>query len=191
MHDALIAALNKHVSLSNAEAGIVITYFRYRRFRKRQYISQEGEVTRYETFIIKGLTRTYEIDPKGQEHVVQFGMEGWWVGDLYSFLSETPGRYNIDCLEDTEVFQITKADLERLYDQVPKTERHFRILLQNAFIAATQRLSATLAQSATERYQAFIKNYPQIEQRVPNHQIASYLGITPQSLSRIRATRTK
>lgn len=191
MHDALIAALNKHVSLSNAEAGIVITYFRYRRFRKRQYISQEGEVTRYETFIIKGLTRTYEIDTKGQEHVVQFGMEGWWVGDLYSFLSETPGRYNIDCLEDTEVFQITKADLERLYDQVPKTERHFRILLQNAFIAATQRLSATLAQSATERYQAFIKNYPQIEQRVPNHQIASYLGITPQSLSRIRATRTK
>lgn len=191
MHDALIAALNKHVSLSNAEAGIVITYFRYRRFRKRQYISQEGEVTRYETFIIKGLTRTYEIDAKGQEHVVQFGMEGWWVGDLYSFLSETPGRYNIDCLEDTEVFQITKADLESLYDEVPKTERHFRILLQNAFIAATQRLSATLAQSATERYQAFIKNYPQIEQRVPNHQIASYLGITPQSLSRIRATRAK
>jgi CRP-like cAMP-binding protein len=133
------------------------------------------------------VTRTYDVDAKGQEHIVHFGLEDWWVGDLYSFLTDTPSNYNIDCLEDTEALQITRANLETLYQSVPKMERHFRILVQNAFIASTRRISATLAKSALERYQEFINRYPHIEQRVPNHQIASFLGITPQSLSRIRS----
>ncbi len=187
----LIANLNKYVQLTSEESDVVSSLFVYRKYKKRQFILQEGEPTRHETFIARGLTRTYEIDEKGHEHVVQFGLEDWWVGDLYSFLSASPSKYNIDCLEDTEVFQISKNDLEQLYERVPKLERHFRILIQNAFISAIQRLSATLAQSAQERYEAFIKRYPQIEQRVPNHQIASYLGITPQSLSRIRSGRAR
>jgi CRP-like cAMP-binding protein len=187
MATPLIKSLSKYVSLSEEESTTIESLFTTRKFRKRQYILQEGEITRYETFIVKGLTRTYEVDEKGQEHIVQFGLEEWWVGDLYSFLTETPSNYNIDCLEDTEVLQITKANLETLYDRVPKMERHFRIIIQNAFIASTKRVSATLAKSALERYDEFINRYPQIEQRVPNHQIASYLGITPQSLSRIRS----
>ncbi len=183
----LLKNLGKFVSLTEQDTAIVQSLFKVSRFRRHQYLLQEGTVTRYETFVLKGLTRTYELDDKGQEHVVQFGPEDWWVGDIYSFLTETPATFNIDCLEDTEVAQITKPDLEKLYQEVPKLERHFRILVQNAFIATTQRLSSTLSKSATERYEEFIHKFPQIEQRVPNHQIASYLGITPQSLSRIRS----
>ena len=161
--------------------------FNFKKFRKHQYILQAGEVSRYETYVCKGLTRTYDVNDKGVEHIVQFGLEDWWVGDMYSFLTDTPSGYNIDCIEDTEVLQITRANLETLYQEVPKMERHFRILVQNAFIASTRRVSATLAKSALERYQEFLDRYPQIDQRVPNHQIASFLGITPQSLSRIRS----
>lgn len=189
MWDLLLKNLNKYVTLTSDEVAIVQSLFVYRKFRKRQYIQQEGDVTRFETFVIKGVTRTYDVDDNGQEHVVQFGIEDWWVGDLYSFLTETPSAYNIDCLEDTETLQITKQDLELLYERVPRMERHFRILIQNAFIASTRRLSTSLSKTAAERYDDFIKRYPHIEQRVPNHQIASYLGITPQSLSRIRGER--
>ncbi len=187
MWDLLLKNLSKYVELTPEECEIIRSLFVYRKYRKRQYIQQEGEVTRLETFVIKGITRTYEVDDTGQEHVIQFGPEDWWVGDLYSFLTDTPSKYNIDCLEDTEALQITKQDQETLYQRVPKMERHFRILIQNAFIASTQRLSSSLSKSASEQYEEFIKRYPHIEQRVPNHQIASYLGITPQSLSRIRA----
>ena len=186
MWELLLKNLGKHVSLTNDEAAIIQTLFVHRRFRKRQFILQEGDISRYETFIIKGITRTYETDEKGQEHIVQFGPEDWWIGDMYSFLSDTPSVYNIECLEDTEVLQITKANQEKLFNQVPKMERHFRILLQNAFIALTKRVASSLTKSAGERYEEFKTTYPHIDNRVPNHQIASYLGITPQSLSRIR-----
>lgn len=191
MPEALIQNLGKYVELDDGEIAIIESLFTFRKFRKRQYILQEGEIARYETFVKKGITRTYEVDDKGQEHVVQFGLEDWWIGDLYSFLTDTPSTYHIDCLEDTEVFQITKPNLELLYERVPKLERHFRILLQNAFIAFTKRISDGLSKSALERYEAFVRRYPHIEQRVPNHQIASYLGITPQSLSRIRSQAAK
>jgi CRP-like cAMP-binding protein len=186
MSDVLLKNLTKYINLTEEERQVVLSHFSPKKFRKHQYILQEGDITRHETFIVSGLTRTYEVDDKGQEHVVQFGLEDWWVGDLYSFLTETPTVYNIDCLEETDVLQITKPNLEELYQLVPKLERHFRIILQNAFIASTRRVSSTLIKSAAERYDEFIARYPQIEQRVPNHQIASYLGITPQSLSRIR-----
>jgi len=186
MWELLLKNLGKHVSLTNDEAAIIQTLFVHRRFRKRHFILQEGDISRYETFIIKGITRTYETDEKGQEHIVQFGPEDWWIGDMYSFLSDTPSVYNIECIEDTEVLQITKANQEKLFNQVPTMERHFRILLQNAFIALTKRVASSLTKSAGERYEEFKTTYPHIDNRVPNHQIASYLGITPQSLSRIR-----
>ncbi len=187
MYETLIKNLGKYVHLTEEEISVIERLFSFKKFRKKQYILQEGDITRYETFIVKGVTRTYEVDEKGQEHVLQFGLEDWWVGDLNSFLSETPTKYNIDCIEETEVLQITKENLEKLYLEVPKMERHFRIMIQNAFMASNNRVSAALAKSASEQYEEFIAKYPQIEQRVPNHQIASYLGITPQSLSRIRS----
>ncbi|HLO80133.1 MAG TPA: Crp/Fnr family transcriptional regulator [Chitinophagaceae bacterium] len=187
MFKALLQNLAAHgIDLTEAESETLQSLFIYKKFRKNQYILQQGDTARYETFVVKGLTRTYEVNDKGQEHVLFFGPEDWWVGDLYSFLSNTPSQYNVDCLEETEVLQISKQNLEVLYEKLPKMNQYFRVLFQNAFIAASQRVSATLSKSALQRYQEFRDKYPHIEQRIPNHQIASFLGITPQSLSRLR-----
>lgn len=187
MYDKLFHHFNKYVSISEEEFEECKLLFKYKKFRKHQYILQNGEISRHETFILSGCTRTYEVDDKGQEHIVQFGMETWWVGDLHSFLTNTPSRYNIDCLEDTEVLQIPRVEMEMMYDRVPKLERFFRILLQKAYVASVDRINSNLSKPATQRYHEFIEKYPLLEQRVPNHQIASFLGITPQSLSRIRS----
>ena len=187
MFEYLSSHFQKHISLSPEELSITQELFRYKKYRKHQFILQEGETCRFETFIIKGCTRIYEIDDKGQEHILQFGLENWWVGDLFSFLSGSVSRLNIDCLDDTEVFNISRNDLEELYQKVPRLERYFRILVQNAYMAAMNRIYSNLSKPALERYREFITRYPDIEQRVPNHQIASFLGITPQSLSRVRS----
>jgi len=189
MSDLLIRNLSKHVRLTTDEEDIIRSLFTPRKFRKHQYVLQEGDVCRHETFIVSGLTRTYQVNDKGQEMVMQFGPSDWWVGDLYSFLTDKPSRLNIDCLEDTETLQITKASQEILFQKVPKMERHFRIMMQNAYISSINRISSAMSKSAAERYQEFLERYPFIEQRVPNHQIASFLGITPQSLSRIRGRK--
>ena len=186
MWERLFKNFSRFVVLSDEEQDIVKSLFKEKRYRRKQFILQEGEVSRYESFIVKGCTRTYEVDEKGQEHVVYFGPEDWWVGDLYSFLSGKPSAYNIDCLEDCIALQISKSSLETLYEKVPKTERFFRILVQNAFIAAQNRIASALKKTAAERYNEFMEKYPHIARRVPDHQIASFLGIAPQSLSRLR-----
>ncbi len=189
MSSLLFSHIEKYVPLSDKDREVISSLFISRRFRKKQYMLQQGEICRQETFIIKGCARTYELDEEGNEHVLQFGLEGWWVGNLYSFLTETPSAYLIDCLEDCETLQVGKKDLETIYRQVPQMERFFRLIIQNAFITLQQRTLTSLSKSATERYDEFLARYPQIEQRVPDHQVASYLGIKPQSLSRIRSRK--
>jgi CRP-like cAMP-binding protein len=186
MYDPLLQAISKHVSLTTDEQMIVCSLAQVKKLRKRQYLLQEGEVSKTENYVLKGCLRTYEVNDKGQEHVSQFSVEDWWVGDLYSFLTGTPSTYNIDCIEDSELLQFSRAALDEMYERVPKMERFFRILIQNAYIASTKRVASSMSKPALDRYIDFLKSYPHIDQRVPNHQVASYLGITPESLSRIR-----
>jgi CRP-like cAMP-binding protein len=176
----------RNVRLSKGETEMVKMHFTHRRFRKHQYILQEGQVSAYDNFVVRGLARTYRVDEKGHEHILRFTPEEWWAGDLASFLSGTPSIFNVDCLEDTELLSITYSDLEMLFEKVPQMNAYFRMLYQRSIISYNIRLTSSLTKSASERYREFIQRYPQIDQRVPNHQIASYLGITPQSLSRIR-----
>jgi CRP-like cAMP-binding protein len=176
----------KGVLLTESETDIVTSQFRYRKYRKNQYILQQGDVARCESYILKGLTRTYLVDDKGQEHVMYFGPEDYWVGDLRSHFFEKPANYNIDCLEETEVLQITKQSIEELCLQVPRMNTFYRHLYRGSIIAHEYRTASILTKSTLERYQEFIQKHPQLEQRIPNLQIASYLGITPQSLSRLR-----
>jgi CRP-like cAMP-binding protein len=183
----ILQHLSRFITLDREETGYFESILVRKKIRRRQYLIQEGDVVKYEHFVSKGCLRSYEIDEKGQEHVIQFAVEGWWTGDLQSFLSGDPTTLNIDALEDSELELISKPALEQLYERVPKFERYFRILIQNAFISTNRRVLNAMKLSALERYQAFISRYPDIEQRVPNHQIASYLGITPQSLSRVRS----
>jgi CRP-like cAMP-binding protein len=187
MWDLLLDNIKRRdVELTPAEIEIVQSLFSYRKFRKHQYILQEGEVSTHDNFVIKGICRTYRVDEDGHEHILRFTPEEWWVGDLASFLSEKPSLYNVDCLEDTEILRITYQDLETLFEKVPKMNKYFRLLYQKSIISYNVRLTSNQTKSASERYEEFIRTFPLIGQRVSDQQIASYLGITPQSLSRIR-----
>ncbi|MBL0740325.1 Crp/Fnr family transcriptional regulator [Chryseolinea lacunae] len=191
MYDLILDHISRHIRLTPAEANRFTSVLRHRKIRRRQYLLQVGDVSQYENFITKGCLRAYTVDAQGGEHIAMFGVEGWWISDLFSFLTNTPATQNIDALEDSEVLSIEKSDLEKLYIDVPEFNRLFRILLQNAFVAHQKRILASISQTAEEQYMSFIARYPTLDQRVPQHQIASYLGLTPETLSRIRKLQAK
>lgn len=157
-----------------------------KKLRKRQYLLQAGDVCKWLAFISKGCLRHYAVDDSGTEHIERFGIEGWWMVDLESFRAHTPSRDNIDALEDSELLLISGESLDKLYAAAPVWDRYFREILEQEFKAALARISDFMSASAEERYLNFLSTYPDLFQRVPLHQIASYLGMTPQFLSRIR-----
>ena len=187
MWDTLIKSFSKNVTLTDEEAGIIQSLFTPKKFRRRQYILQAGDVCRYETFIIKGCMRSYFIDEDGTEHVIMFAIENGWLGDGLSFNHGIPSEVNIDALEACEIFQIDKPSLEALYEKVPRFERFFRVKFQTAFLAEQQRVICNFTKSAQDRYLTFLKRFSGLEERIPQHQIASFLGITPQFLSQVRS----
>jgi CRP-like cAMP-binding protein len=194
MFELLLQSVREKISVSNEEFDFCKTLFIPKKLRKRQYLLQDGDVCRYTAFVEKGMLRTFTVDEKGNEPILQFSMEGWWIADLYSFLTEEPSPYNIEALEDCELLLINKENWEILLAKVPAFERYFRILIQNNLIATQRRLMSSLSESAEEKYTKLIHNFPGCIQRVPQHMIASYLGITPETLSRIRgqmAARSK
>ncbi len=186
MYELLYKKISELIAISDEEFNFCKTLFVPKKLRKRQYLLQEGDVSKYNTFVSKGLLRSYTIDNKGTEHILQFAFEGWWIGDIYSFITENPSNFNIEALEDCELLLITKASMDILFEKVPKFERYFRILIQNNLIATQRRLMGTLSETAEEKYTSLINNFPGCLQRVPQHMIASYLGITRETLSRIR-----
>ena len=153
---------------------------------KKQNLLNHGSVCRFVAFINKGCLRSYSVDANGIEHITQFGVENHWIADLYSFLNQTPATLNIEAVEDSEVLLLDFSNLEKLYKSIPGLERYFRILFQNAYTSTQRRLNSTLSISAADRYNELITSYPELIRRVPLIHIASYLGITPESLSRIR-----
>ena len=187
MFELLLQSIEEKISISKEEFDFCKTLFIPKKLRKKQYLLQEGDVCRYTAFVEKGMLRTFTIDEKGNEPILQFSMEGWWIADLYSFLTEEPSMYNIEALEEGELLLITKENWEVLLAKVPAFERYFRLLIQNNLIATQRRLMSSLSESAEEKYTKLINNFPGCIQRVPQHMIASYLGITPETLSRIRS----
>jgi len=180
----------RHIQLDQEESDYFLSLVQPKKIKRKEYLLKQGEICRYEHFILKGCLRTYTIDDGGLEHILMFGIEDWWVGDLFSFLTQSPATFFIDALEDTEILQISKPNLDMLYVKVPKFERFFRIMLQNAFIAQQQRINQNLAFTAEQRYLDFIKNFPRLEQRLSQKQVSSYLGITPVFLSMLRRKMT-
>ncbi len=184
----LIDYISRYISLTPGEVEVVASKFRVRKFLKGQFVVQNGDVCRAESFVLSGCLKSFYIGDDGQEHIVMFAVEGWWTADLGSFITQAPADYNVQCLENCTLAQINYEDLEQLYVQVPKLERFFRIIIQKAFVAAQKRLINNLSLTARERYLKFREEYPQLEQRVPQYMIASYLGITKEFLSKIRST---
>jgi len=189
--EQILKNISQHIQLDDRESDYFLSLLQPRTIKRKEYLLRANEVCKYESFITKGCLRTYTIDDTGLEHNVMFAVEDWWTGDLFSFLTQTPGNFIIDALEDTDLLQISKGDLEKLYENVPKFERFFRIILQNAFIAQQQRINQSLSFTAEERYLHFIQKYPRLEQRLPQKQVAAYLGITPEFLSMIRKKISK
>lgn len=186
MFEVLFSKVEEKIKLEVTEKDICKSLFIPKKLRKRQYILQQEDICKNLIFVEKGLLRSYKVDEKGNEHILQFAPEGWWVADVYSFLTSENSNYNIDAIEDSELLLITNSALEQLYERVPKFERYFRILTQNNMIAMQKRVMSELSSNAEEKYLNLIATYPDLVARVPQHMIASYLGLTPESLSRIR-----
>lgn len=179
--------VRQYISLDPAEEELLLSRARIRKYFKGQFVVQNGDVCRYENFVLSGCLKTFSIDAEGQEHIAMFAVENWWTADLGSFLTQTPADLNVQCIEDSSLLQLSYESLEELYGCIPKLERFFRLIIQKAFVSAQKRLINNVSLSAKERYLEFRKQYPQTEQRVPQYMIASYLGITREFLSKIRS----
>ncbi len=186
MYSLILKNISRFVQLTPEETALFTAQLRVKHLKKKQFLVQEGEVCRHTFFVNKGCLRTYFTDKEGVEHNMQFAIEDWWGGDMHSFLSQKPSRYNVVALEDSELLAFERNAQEEIFQKIPKFERFFRLLLQNAFIAFQDRILAGLSETAEERYIKFRDKYPSMDMRIPQNQIASYLGITPESLSRIR-----
>lgn len=170
---------------------MVTDLFKPRLYRKRQYVLQEGDVCNQFNFIVRGCLRMYKTDDKGNTHILQFAAENWWLSDIGSFHERKPSDLNIDALEDTMVLQISYDNLVFLYTKAPKFDRIFRVLVENSFVSLQKRLLQTISSTAEERYLSFTETYPHLNNRLPQTQIASFLGITPEFLSRLRNRQAK
>lgn len=186
MFEFLHKKVTETIAINDEEFEFAKTLFLPKKLRKKRFLLQDGEVCKYTAFVEKGLLRSFTIDEKGAEHILQFSLEGWWNADLYSFFTGEPSDFNIEALEGSEMLLITKPSWDILLKEVPAFERYFRILIQNNLIATQRRLLGSFSETAEEKYQKLLQDFPDIVQRVPQHMVASYLGITRETLSRIR-----
>ncbi|HJS52883.1 MAG TPA: Crp/Fnr family transcriptional regulator [Chitinophagaceae bacterium] len=184
--DLILQNVTRHIQLDKTESDFFISLLTHQTIKRRDFLLKQGEIARTENFITKGCLRMYTVDDSGAEHIIMIGVEDWWVDDLCSFLTKSPATYFIDALEDTEVLQITKDNLDKLFEIVPKFERFFRIIFQNFIISQFKRIDQSLSYTAEQRFLEYIRKYPHIYQRVSQKQISSYLGITPVFLSMLR-----
>ena len=184
--DLLISSISRHISLTGEEIEFFTSLLKPKSLTNGEFLLREGDLCKYESFVVRGCLKTYYQDENGFEHIIDFSIEEWWADDLYSFLTQTPSKSNIKAIEDTDILQIGKTDLALIYQKIPKFERFFRILFQNAFITQREQINLALSASAEERYLLFIKQKPYAEKRFSQKDIASYLGVTPQFLSTLR-----
>jgi len=185
--DLLLNNISRYIRLNEEERSIFLDYLQPKSFKRKQFLLNEGEVCKYSAFVTSGCLRGYTVDKNGIEHVLSFAPPDWWMGDMYSLISQKPGILNIEALEDTETITLSKASQEKLYIAVPKFERFFRILTENSLVANQQRIIDNLSLTAEERYGIFCKRYPTLIDHLPHKQIASYIGVTPEFFSRMRS----
>lgn len=176
----------KDLSFSEEQVKIIESAFFRVNYKKGAIILEANNNVDFQYYILEGCLRTYHVDKIGKEHTIQFGVKDWWISDYTAFFSNSKAIMNIEVIQDAVLYRISRIDIERLYSKIPIIETFFRIKLERAFAAFQKRILSNLSQTATERYLNFISKYPTIERSVKNYHIASYLGITTESLSRIR-----
>lgn len=190
-YDIILKNINKHISLDKEEVSYFTSLLKEKKVSKKNMILREEQVCKEISFVQSGALRAFYMDQVGKESTIMFAIADWWVTDMFCFVNEQPAMLNIEAIEDSVILQLLKADLDKLYIKVPKFERFFRIIMQNAYIREQLRVIQNLSLSANERYNLFLSKYPQIVKQVKQKQIASYLGITPEFLSMLRKNNTK
>jgi CRP-like cAMP-binding protein len=185
MYELFFKKFRENVPLAALDEERIKSYLTPKKIRKKQYLLQEGDVCKSLAFVEKGMLRKYLVDDT-TEHIIQFAIEGWTIADLLSFLTSEPATYNIDAIEDSELVLISKTAHEELLLKEPKYETYMRLLITNAYVALQKRLTSFISAPIEDQYITFGRMYPNIVQRVPQHMIASYMGLTPETLSRVR-----
>lgn len=186
MHQLILDNFGMHIKLDMVETEYILAKLQHKTIKKKMVLHRAGSICRNIYFVNRGCLRIFNTESNGLEHNILFSPQNWWAVDIASFSEQTPSFYTISALEDTDLFCLSYSVLEDLYIEVPKLERFFRILIQNGFYLYQQRITSNLSKTAEERYAFFQKQYPQLEQRIAQKHIASYLGITPVFLSMIR-----
>jgi CRP-like cAMP-binding protein len=187
----ILENIAKHVSLTPEEQTLFLSLTETKTYKAKTILLKEAEVCTYSFFVTKGILRSYTIDENGVEHVMSFACPGWWIADMYSYLSQRPGQLYIEVNEDAEVILLSKENQEQLYNTIPKMERFFRILIENSLVANQQRLIDNLSFTAEARYDKFTKKYKELVNCLPQKQIASYIGVTPEFFSKMKARLLK
>jgi len=189
MFEKLRAFFERDVAITDEQFEFIKTLFVPKKVNKGEFLLREGEMSKYSVFVASGCLRTYTIDNSGKEHILQFSTENWWTGDL-SFRSNAPAQCFIEALEDSEIFLTEIDSIQKLTEYIPGLATFYEAALQKSAAAKNQRIVSSLSATAEERYNDFLKKYPSLIQRVPQRMIASYLGISPETLSRIRKKRS-
>ena len=187
----IIKSISKHISLTPEEEQLFLSKTEMREYKAKTVLQNAGQICKQSYFVNTGLLRSFNITDNIVEHVLNFACEGWWISDMYSLLSQKPGNLFIEVLEDAEVVVLTKENQAKLYHDIPKLERFFRILIENALVANQERLMDNLSLTAEERFEKFCSKYPTLNHKVPQKQIASYIGVTPEFFSKMKARMLK
>ena len=189
--DLILKNVSRFISLTSEEKELFISLLKQGSAKRKAFVMQPGEVTKYEYFVVKGCLKVYSLDRNGVEHVSMFAIEDFWTGDMASFMLQQPSTYFIKALEDSEFLMITKENFERLFQEIPKFERFYRNLYQNSLVSYIRRTNEGISLTAEERYEIFLSKYPHIANRITQKDLAAYLGITPEFLSMIRSKMSK
>jgi CRP-like cAMP-binding protein len=189
-HELILENIKKHINLDEAETDLFLSALTWKNVPKKTLLLKAGAECRYMSYINQGSLRAYYLNRDGKESTVMFAVADWWVTDMYCFLNDKPAMMYIEALEDSYILQLSKEHLEKLFLKVPKFERFFRILMQNAYTREQLRVIDSLSLTAEERYGRFLNKYPHIAKTITQRQIASYLGITPEHLSTIKKIKT-
>ena len=188
---SIIQNIAKHVSLTPEEQDLFLSKIETKKVKAKTILLNAGELSKETYFVNSGILRSFNINDNIIEHVLHFACEDWWIGDMYSYISEKPGNLFIEVLEDSEVVSITKENHQELYQQIPKLERFFRILAENSLVSHQERLMDNLSLTAEERFEKFCSKYPTLIQKIPQKHIASYIGVTPEFFSKMKSRLLK
>ncbi len=191
MYEVFRQYINSKTTITDEEFSLIQSLGTLKKLQKKQFLLHEGMVWKYNAFVCKGCLRTYRIDDKGNEHILQFSIENWWAGDRESLITGHPAQSNIEALEDSVVLLFTQEQFLTICKEIPNFNAMIINILEKSFIAAQNRIHASISYTTEEKYQSFLNSYPNIANRIPQHMIASYLGVTAETLSRLRTQAAK